>query len=61
MNYRKHGRLRIQCIYPRMSKATIDEIDRVLAESCGFDADATDFLVNYDIKYRLAGANGDSD
>lgn len=59
MNYQKHGRLRIQCIYPRMSKETIDAIDRVLAEYGGFDPNATDFLINYDIKYRMPGNNDD--
>ena len=60
MNYSKLGRPRIQCIYPRLSKATIDEIDLVLAEYGGFDADAADFVVNYDIKYRMGDRNNDS-
>jgi len=59
MNYKKEGRLRIECIYPRMSKDTIDEIDRVLARHCGFDADMSDFLINYDVKYRMGDTDSD--
>ena len=39
--------------YPRLSKAIIDEIDRVLAEHYGFTAEELDFVINYDIKYRM--------
>ena len=35
----------------------IDEIDRVLAEHYGFTDEELDFILNYDIKYRL-GADG---
>ena len=35
------------------SKAIIDEIDAVLAESYGFGRDERDFILNYDIKYRM--------
>ena len=36
-----------------MSKAIIDEIDRVLAAHYGFTAEELDFIINYDIKYRM--------
>ncbi len=35
------------------SKPIIDEIDTVLAEHYGFTEEELDFIVNYDIKYRL--------
>ncbi len=35
------------------SKPIIDEIDRVLAKSYGFADEELDFIINYDIKYRL--------
>ncbi len=35
------------------SKAIIDEIDKVLAEHYGFTEDELDFIINYDIKYRM--------
>lgn len=56
-NYANLGRLRIQAIYPRKSKAIIDEIDRALAEHYGFTDEELDFLLNYDIKYRMGGGS----
>ncbi|MBA3946275.1 MAG: SAM-dependent methyltransferase [Herpetosiphonaceae bacterium] len=35
------------------SKSTIDDIDRVLAEHYGFTNEELDFIINYDIKYRM--------
>lgn len=35
------------------SRPIIDEIDRALAEYYGFTADELDFIMNYEIKYRL--------
>ena len=35
------------------SKYMIDEIDRVLAEHYGFTDEELDFIINYDIKYRM--------
>jgi methylase of polypeptide subunit release factors len=53
MNYEKWGTMRIQCIYPRASKHIIDEIDSVLASHYGFREEELDYIINYDIKYRL--------
>ena len=53
INYRKLGTLRIQSTYPRLSKGIIDEIDRVLAEHYGFTDEEMDYIINYDIKYRM--------
>ncbi len=39
--------------YPRLSKPIIDEIDRVLARHYGFTEEELDFIINYDIKYRM--------
>lgn len=35
------------------SKETMDEIDTVLAEHYGFTDEELDFIINYDIKYRM--------
>ncbi|QBD83195.1 hypothetical protein EPA93_47445 [Ktedonosporobacter rubrisoli] len=35
------------------SKALLDEIDRVLASYFGFTNEELDFIINYDIKYRM--------
>jgi hypothetical protein len=40
------------------SKSIIDEIDRVLAKYYGFSDEELDYVINYDIKYRL-GADFD--
>lgn len=36
-----------------LSKQTMDEIDRVLSEHYGFSEEELDFIINYDIKYRM--------
>jgi len=41
------------------SKPIIDEIDIVLAEHYGFTDEELDFIVNYDIKYRMGKGSGD--
>lgn len=44
-------------------KQTIDEIDLILAKHYGFTDEELDFIVNYDIKYRMGLSNpgGDED
>ena len=49
----RHDTLTVQCIYPKASKAIIDKVDEALAAHYGFSAEELDFIVNYDIKYRL--------
>ena len=39
--------------YASRSKPIIDEIDQVLAQHYGFTADELDFIIHYDIKYRM--------
>ena len=56
----KHDTLTVQCIIGKLSKPIIDDIDRVLGRFYGFNDDETDYLVNYDIKYRM-GRNGKLD
>jgi len=41
------------------AKPIIDEIDRVLAEHYGFTDEELDFIINYDIKYRLGAEEGE--
>ncbi|MDR1107045.1 MAG: Eco57I restriction-modification methylase domain-containing protein [Treponema sp.] len=55
MTFKNAGILNIQCIYPKLSKPIIDEIDRVLAKHYGFTEEELDFIINYDIKYRMGG------
>jgi hypothetical protein len=55
----QHDTLIVQCIYPKVSKPILDEIDQVLARHYGFTEEELDFIINYDIKYRMGrGAEG---
>ena len=48
--------------YGAKSKPIIDEIDRVLQQHYGFTDEELDFILNYDIKYRMGrDANGAGD
>ena len=47
------GRTETQTFKIQKSKPIIDEIDRVLAEHYGFTDEELDFIINYDIKYRM--------
>ena len=61
-NYGKFGVMTIQSFQPRFSKPIIDEIDKVLSKHYGFTEEELDFIINYDIKYRMGKAlDGDSD
>jgi len=42
------------------SKPIIDEIDRVLAQHYGFSDEELDFIINYDIKYRMGRDSGEN-
>jgi hypothetical protein len=43
------------------SKTILDEIDTVLAKHYGFTAEELDFILNYDIKYRLGRSSEEED
>jgi hypothetical protein len=49
----KHDNLHVQCIIPKFSKNIIDKIDTILAKHYGFTDEELDFIINYDIKYRM--------
>jgi hypothetical protein len=55
------GNITYQEFYPRHSKPIIDEIDKVLALHYGFSGEELDFILNYDIKYRLGVSSGDDE
>lgn len=52
-NYRTSGRVEYDEFYMKLSKPIIDEIDKVLAKHYGFTEEELDFIINYDIKYRM--------
>ena len=59
--YKATGLVEYDEFYPRKSKPIIDEIDRVLAQHYGFTDEELDFIINYDIKYRMGRGNGEEE
>ena len=53
VKYKEKGEVTVQYFNFRPAKPIIDEIDRVLAEHYGFTDEELDFIINYDIKYRM--------
>ncbi|WP_214473386.1 hypothetical protein [Mesorhizobium sp. dw_380] len=53
----KHDTLRIQFIYPKKSKAIIDQLDRQLGSYLELSPKQVDYLVNYDAKFRMGAAD----
>jgi hypothetical protein len=51
--YKATGKVEYDEYFPKKSKPIIDEIDTVLAEHYGFTDEELDFIINYDIKYRM--------
>ncbi len=60
-DYEATGRVEYDQFYPRESKPIIDAIDRVLAGHYGLTAEELDFVINYDIKYRLGRDSQDEE
>lgn len=50
------GEIQYEEFYPRKSKPIIDQIDTILGEHYGFTEEELDFIINYDIKYRMGKA-----
>jgi len=40
---------------PKRSKPIIDQIDTLLAQHYDFTPEELDYIINYDIKYRMGG------
>jgi hypothetical protein len=67
-SYRKHkatkektskstGQVVYEEFYPRLSKEILDEIDNVIYSELGLSAEQQDFLLNFEIKYRMGGSD----
>jgi hypothetical protein len=52
-NQNQTGRTETQSFIIQKSKHIIDEIDKVLAKHYDFTEEELDFIINYDIKYRM--------
>ncbi len=59
--YKKTGNVEYDQYFPRLSKSIMDKIDTILAKHYGFTDEELDFIINYDIKYRMGKEldNGD--
>src|SRR5262249_24475876 len=55
------GRTETRSFKIQLSKSLIDDIDRVLARHYGFTDEELDFIINYDIKYRMGQDGGDGE
>jgi len=51
--YKATGQVTYNEYYPKKSKHIIDKIDTILAQHYGFTEEELDFIINYDIKYRM--------
>lgn len=51
--YKSTGKVEYDEYYPKLSKKYIDEIDKVLAKHYNLTEEELDFIINYDIKYRM--------
>ena len=60
-NQKTTGLVRFQVTDPKLSKPIIDEIDQVLAKHYGFTDEELDFVINYDIKYRVGRDGQDAE
>ncbi len=61
VSHSKTGAIQVEQFKPRESKLIIDEIDRVLAKHYGFTDEELDFIINYDIKYRMGRDGGEEE
>ncbi len=62
INSKTRGHVITSYYQKKLSKPIIDEIDKVLAKHYGFTDEELDFIINYDIKYRMGDElNGDGE
>ncbi len=55
------GAIEYEKFRPRACKSIIDEIDTILATHYGFTPEELDFIINYDIKYRMGLGGGSAE
>ena len=53
VSHSKTGSIEYEQFRPREAKTILDEIDHMLARHYGFTDEELDFIINYDIKYRM--------
>jgi hypothetical protein len=55
------GRVEIESLTPANSKPIIDRIDWLLSRSCGLPVELADYIISYDLKYRMGADALESD
>ena len=55
--YKTTGKVVYDEFHPKHAKPLMDEIDKILAKHYGFSAEELDYIINYDYKYRMGGAD----
>ncbi len=58
LGYVNKSALKIESLNSPVAKPIIDEIDEMLAKHYGFTEEELDFIINYDIKYRMGDKLG---
>ncbi len=61
MRYKGSGIVEYDEFNVKYSKPIIDEIDYMLARHYGFTEEELDFILNYDIKYRMGQGSADGE
>lgn len=60
-NQKATGLVHLQTFFVGKSKSIIDEVDIMLAEIAGLPPEDADFVINYDIKYRMGADEVDAE
>ena len=58
---KRSGKVVHDFFFVSAAKPIIDEIDRVFAKHYGFTDEELDFIINYDIKYRMGQDSGEEE
>jgi len=61
VNHHLTGAIELEQFRPREAKPVIDNVDRLLAEHYGLNDEELDFIINYDIKYRMGLDDGNGE
>jgi hypothetical protein len=55
--YKRTGLVEYDEFYPRLVKSEVDKLDSELSPYSGLTPDSVDYVINYDIKYRMGGTD----
>jgi hypothetical protein len=58
--YQRTGKVVYDEFYPKHSKPIIDEVDNILGKLYGFNEEELDFIINFNVKYRMSGEEDDA-